>query len=271
MAIGKFKSWFIGGPLICLLTQPSMVFSECDKSFSIGWETWKPYLFEMHDQNKLKLTGMDVEIAATVLQKLGCSYEFVNMPWSKNLQKVETGTVDMALSASKLPDRERYAYFSDSYRQEEIHLFTQKDTPQKFKIDKLEDIIHTSFRLGVVEGYEYGPLYEKLAKLPDFQNRLIPVKIPHENLENLILNKIDGFLDDPISINTYLKEGFEYDKTKLDLIQYPFLITRNPIYVMFSKMSVQKKYVEAFNTELQKLKQEQYIDQIIRSYLNPGA
>ncbi|MFM8453653.1 MAG: substrate-binding periplasmic protein [Gammaproteobacteria bacterium] len=233
----------------------------------MGWETWKPYLFEIQDKNTRKLTGIDVEIVARVLQEMGCKYVFIKTPWSKHLKQLQIGKIDLAASASRLPEREDYAYFSEPYRREQLYLFTKKETLETFNLKGLKDIIGTSFRLGVVQGFNYGEVYNKLAEIPGFQERLVSVMVPEQNLENIILDKIDGFLDDPVAVSTYLNEGFNYDSSKLNLTRYPFLINDNPIFIMFSKSAVQQKYVDQFNSELKKLQDQKLINQIINNYV----
>ena len=71
----------------------------------------------------------------------------------------------MAASASKTPEREEYALFSDPYRTESAVMYVRIEDAGKYNFDSLEDIIGTEFKLAVTRGYYYGEEFEELKRI----------------------------------------------------------------------------------------------------------
>lgn len=60
-----------------------------------------------------KLTGFHVELVEEIAKRLGIAVEWVEVPWRRALNMVETGNADGITYIGKTPERERWAIFKD--------------------------------------------------------------------------------------------------------------------------------------------------------------
>jgi len=60
-----------------------------------------------------KLTGFHVELVEEIAKRLGIAVEWVEVPWRRALNMVETGNADGITYIGKNPERERWAIFKD--------------------------------------------------------------------------------------------------------------------------------------------------------------
>ena len=57
-------------------------------------------------------TGLDIELIAAVFRRTPHTFKVIDMPWTRVLKSIETGSVDITLAAVVAPERENYAFFS---------------------------------------------------------------------------------------------------------------------------------------------------------------
>ena len=227
-------------------------------SLSLGWEDWKPYQYQSSDG---ELTGLDIDLVKAVFENHGRSLKFVQLPWKRHLGNVESGRIDLAASASKTPEREEYAYFSDPYRSESAALFIRKADQGKFQFSSLRDIIGTEFSLAVVRGYYYGEEFSELMKNEDFRKHVHEVNDNQLAQRQLVRGRVDGFLEDPIAASVELEEEGVADQVINVLAIYS-----DDIYVMFSKKTLSESDVEAFNRSLEEIRNSGHYDNILGRY-----
>ena len=184
------------------------------------------------------------------------------LPWKRHLSNVEQGRTDLAASASRTPEREQYAFFSDSYRTESVVMYIRKEDAGKYEFDSLQGLIGTDFTLAVTRGYYYGEEFEELMNDPQFKKRIVEVNDNQLAQRQLARKRVDGFLEDPIAATIELR-----DEGLLEEVSTHMPIYSDDIYVMFSKKSTSPDIVEAFNISLAELKTNGTYDQIINKYL----
>ncbi|MGH1353169.1 MAG: substrate-binding periplasmic protein [Methyloligellaceae bacterium] len=242
---------------LCWLVFVSQPFAMAD-SLSLGWEDWKPYQYESPDGD---LTGLDIDLVKAVFENQGKTLKFVQLPWKRHLGNVEAGLIDLAASASRTPEREQYAYFSDPYRSESAALFIRKADQNKYQFSSLDDIIGTNFSLAVVRGYYYGEKFSQLMKNADFRKHVHEVNDNQLAQRQLVRGRVDGFLEDPIAASFELEE-----EGLADQVINVLPIYSDDIYVMFSKKTLSEADVEAFNKSLAEVRKAGHYDEIIGRY-----
>jgi polar amino acid transport system substrate-binding protein len=229
------------------------------EELSMGWEDWQPYQYK--DSNQV-VTGLDVELMQAIFKNIGYQISLAELPWKRHLNNVEQGRTDLAASASKTPEREQYAFFSDPYRTESAVMYIRKADAGKYEFDSLRGIIGTDFNLAVTRGYYYGEEFADLMKDPEFKKRVQEVNDNQLAQRQLVRNRVDGFLEDPIAAAIELRiEGL------LDKVSNHMPIYSDDIYAMFSKKSTSPKLVEAFNNSLVELRTNGTYDRIMDKYL----
>lgn len=229
------------------------------QELTLGWTDWQPYLYK--DSNQV-VTGLDIELMQAIFENIGYKITLVELPWKRHLNNVEQGRTDLAASASKTPEREQYAFFSDPYRTESAVMYIRKEDVGKYEFDSLRGIIGTDFTLAVTRGYYYGEEYEELKNDPEFKKRIREVNDDQFAQRQLVRERVDGFLEDPIAATIELR-----DEGLLEKVSVHMPIYADDIYVMFSKKSTTSDMVKAFNKSLAELRANGVYDQIIDKYL----
>ena len=162
-----------------------------------GWYPWKPYQYLQKNSNdRLQLTGLDVQLLKEVFEEeLGLTLKLPQVDWEVHQQEISEGMRDVAGGAFITPERERYAYFSAPYRNEDIILISRRSESSAIAMLR-PDVFKQSFpssklRLGVVSGYYYGDSIDSFLKDQSNQDRLTSVKTDIKNLQNLVNGKVD--------------------------------------------------------------------------------
>lgn len=240
---------------IILFTQFS--FADCKKEVIIGWEPYEPF------QNK-DLSGLDFDIMKSVLDKMGCKYKFVEKPWKRVLAEMEAGTIHMAGSASKTPEREKFAFFSDSYVKTNSVIFTRKGDAQGIKIQKLIDLASIpNFKLGVTRAYEYGTDYSEAMKNPKFKAITEEADDETMNLKKLVQKRFNAGV-----FNEFTAKAIAKNEKVMDQIEvHPYIVSADDAYMMISKKGQDEAFVKDFNFKLADIKKSGEYQKILDKYL----
>jgi len=211
-------------------------------------------------------TGLDVDIITTVLKKMKCSYSLRMISWKAHVSKLKKGKFHLAGGASKNDERKKFAYFSDSYRTESAIMLVQRNDSTKFKDAKsLKDLSTIkSFKLAINRGNWYGDIFEKLKKEKTFKNILTETTKEVQLYKMLKKGRVTGILVDKFSGYSFLKK-LNYNQS---IVPHPIKVYSDNIFVMFSKKSVKKSFVDRFNLNLKKIKDNGEYKKIIDHYIN---
>ena len=210
-----------------------------------GWNPWKPFAYLDETDS---LTGIDVEIVYHILSFSGYAISYQDAPWARQLKWIEDGTIQITGSAMITPERESFAYFSDPYYRESYILFIRKGESGNYDISSLQDVVGSSFRLGVMRGSLYGDEFVRLMRNPEFSRQVEEVTSDEQNYQKLLTNRLDGFIQES---SRMLIEGKA--SGILEQVEPLFAIEGNFLHFMFSKQSVSPEIVAMFNEGLRTL------------------
>lgn len=249
------RFWVIAAFALVFATK---AYAECE--MRVGFEQWEPFQFKDNNGN---FAGFDLDVVKAVLEKAGCKAKFIETSWQRLLVSIENGSMDVAMGASKAPEREAYAHFSIPYRDETYALFLRKNDSEKYKIQKLDDLVENRLRFGIVRGYYYGEPFNEAMKNPKFKELAEETKDDDTNIVKLKNGRIQGCFIDPYAGIDKLK--------KMDLlneiVKSPFAVKSGTIHAMFSKKSVSSGRVKAFDNGLQELITSGRLAEIAQKYL----
>lgn len=240
------------------LTLATHAYSECE--LRIGFEQWEPFQFKDNDSH---FTGLDLEVVKAALEESGCKASFIETSWQRLLVSIENGSMDVAMGASKSPEREEYAHFSIPYRDETYALFLRENDSVKYKINKLDDLVENHLRFGIVRGYYYGKPFNEAMKNPKFKELVEEARDDDTNIRKLKNGRIQGCFIDPYAGMTKLKTIGLLNQ----IVKSSFAVKSGTIHAMFSKKSVSSDRVKAFNNGLQELISSGRLAEIIQKYL----
>ena len=211
-----------------------------------GWVERQPLAYQLKSG---KMAGLQTELTREVTQNIGCELTFVKASWTKLIELTKNGEIDFMGGASPLPERESYAYFSDSYRQDAFAVYVDDASKSNYQFNSLAQLQANQFRLGISRGYVYGDFIEKWKQSEKFKSLLTISESSTENVGLLESGKIDGFLEDPFIV---------FYKIRSNQIQNP--LSALPIKAfglksnyMFSKKTVSLETVEKFNLALREV------------------
>jgi polar amino acid transport system substrate-binding protein len=149
-------------------------------------DPYPPYQYE--EAGKVK--GVDQEIIVQAFKVHGIAAETRLLPWQECLKSVERGKADGVFQILPSPEREERFLFSERLRMEKTLLFRATAGPEGALQDHADDRFQ-GMRLGVLEGYSYGPALDRLR-----ETRKVERKSSEALLQALSAGEVDLILMD---------------------------------------------------------------------------
>lgn len=229
-------------------------------NMTMGMDAWEPYQYVSVGNT---VSGLDVELVQAVAEGMQCKLDVVQGSWLELLTLLKGGEVDFVLGASKTPDREEFAYFSEPYREERFQLYVrqgQADLP----FTDIKGFIAAGHKVGIVNEYFYGDEVAALYADEAHKDKFVGAIISELNMARLLDEEIDGLLEDSFVGASILR------RKGLDKYIQPHSISlgASDVYVMFSKSSVTEQQVQQFNRALQQLRDNGNYNRIVDKYRN---
>ena len=229
------------------------------KTLSVGYEYMPGFSYVSESGQYL---GVDFEILTASATAAGLKLEFHDIPWKRILVSIENGTLDLTTAASQTSKREKYAYFSNPYREEYYSLFVSSKKPEHIGIREFKEIFNKDFKLGIVIGVWYGAEFSDYMKNPDYKHKTNKVVTDLQNIRMLSKGRINGFLCEPILAKGEIKkQGLSHQ-----IIESNFRYSNGYVHFMFSKASVPQQIVKDFNKGLKIIIENGTYDKIISAY-----
>jgi polar amino acid transport system substrate-binding protein len=212
--------------------------ADCVKT--VRWYDDAPYTFRGPDGNP---AGLTVDVLQEALGRLGCKARWVEWPWARALASLEGGQLDILPGALKTPERQRFAYFSRAINRSPNVLFMTQAAAEKYRFQKLADIIGTEFRLGMQLGVAYGPEYEALQANPAFVARLTSVTLRRNAWNMMELGRLDGIIADE---TTGLVELQQLGLLKA-VVKTRLVVSGEPAHLAISKLTTTPEFVQSLD------------------------
>lgn len=200
--------------------------------------------------------GLHVEIAREALRRVGRELRIELLPWQRVLLMLEKGQADLTTSISRDADRDRYLYWTQSYREgAHYQFYTRKGATLQIKT--LNDL--NGHRLGTVQGFTYP---EAITGQPG-------VVIDSARDVGMLARKLQaGRID--VMVVTGIRGAWEIREAGLaDMLlrqpyQHPAASTS---YMAFSKARVDMALVVATRAALQQMMTDGTMSSLERRYL----
>ncbi|WP_314409683.1 transporter substrate-binding domain-containing protein [Pseudomonas kuykendallii] len=204
-------------------------------------EAWAPYVYE---ENGV-VRGLDYELTATVLERLGITHELQLLPWKRSLAEFDEGRADAILDIFRNPDREQSMVFIDEpLSSSEFVLFYARQRP--FPYSDLNSL--KGLRIGVSPGYWYSN--EAFRQSKDFIRENAPNHAA--NFGKLMLGRVDMVLIER-RVGLYLAQQMGI----LDQLDYHRqLISHDDLYLALRRTPEFERLAARFTVELRRLKAE---------------
>lgn len=231
----------------------------CSKT--VRWYDDSPYFEQAADGS---VTGFTADVTREALRRLDCKAVFLKMPFARALVELENGRLDMLPDALLKPERQRYAYFSQPAAMGIPNvLFTSVEAGRKFKLNKLEDLVGTGFRLGVQIGVAYGGNFDALAADPVFKKQMSPVTERRNAWKMVALGRLDGMVADLASGTVELRRLGLSGQVQASKV---VVSTEAPAYA-FSKKTTDQAFIQRFNKALDSMAADGSYKALMDKYL----
>lgn len=212
-------------------------------------------------------TGLDIELIAAVFRRTPHTFKVIDMPWTRVLKSIETGSVDITLAAAVAPERENYAFFSQQkFRYSHYTLFVIKNKLDLFQsVTTLADLSETKVLVGALRGAIYSDSYYSLLKNEAFSQHIAYID-NDQNMPNFALKgRVDAYIDSEIEGKAYLGKHPKYNDHIVPFLQIT-TVEEAKSYLMFSKKTLSKKIVEQFDETLKDLHNSGEYQKITHKY-----
>lgn len=215
----------------------------------LGWHIWPP--FQYLDEQR-KPIGFQIELVKKLEQLTGCTIALRLQSFSKNIQDISQGTIDLTMDATITESRSQFGWFSIPYRREMFVLYVKAENAKMCRGESLPQLLRGGFKMSVSKGVLYGDLITDIQQNNELNELLHYSESNHEELQLFKSNKIDGILEDPI-VMAYMKRSVPglNDVTSCHITTYSGLVS-----IIFSKKSVDQAIVERFNRAIRELRKD---------------
>jgi len=228
-------------------------------TLKVGWDPWEPYQYE---EASGAVSGMDVEIITLLAADAGCQPAFVRGSWQDLLAQVREGSVDVLMGATPTAERAAYARFSPPYRHESFALFTRAEEAAALAPKTLAQLAQTGRRIGVTDGYYYGPLATQLILDEATAGAFVHAPLVELNYTRLVAGEIDALLDDPfVAAAVMRRKGWDQQ-----IAPHPLEITSGEVSLMYSKAGLDPSTMDALDAALQARKGSGALETVIAKY-----
>lgn len=233
-----------------------------DCQLAMGWDPYEPYQYADEEGN---VRGLDVELVSEMANRAGCSLRFVQKDWVSLVADLRSGAIQVLAGASKVPERESYALFSQPYRQETFSLYVRVGETDRWVAPSLAELVsgNLKMRIGITDGYVYGTELEQLLDDAVLSQQFVSAPFSEAHAANLMANKIDGMLEDPFVASAMIRRKLLSD----DIVRSRFQIKSGEVSLMFSKASVTPETVAAFDAALTAMRADGRYEQILKRYM----
>ncbi|ODN41430.1 substrate-binding periplasmic protein [Piscirickettsia litoralis] len=199
---------------------------------------WPPYTTQT-------LTGYGIT-SSVVIQAFaarGVAVEFKWLPFKRAFSEAREANYDGTIPWFKIPEREKYFYFSDPVGFSDTMIWYNKKSPLFFdSIDSLKGVV-----VGGTIGYSYGKKFDK-ASQAEFNYELARSDLI--NLKKLALGRIEAFpCDKEVCLSLVKQHLTKEEANALSFAEKP-LVSIPTYFLVSKKHKYAKEIVHEINTGL---------------------
>ena len=229
--------------------RPTEVQESC--RIRVGMVDWLPY---QYFTDKGVAAGLQIELIEKIAKLAGCKFIYQHSKPADSLLELEIGQLDMLLNTTVTPDRKKYAYFSNSYRNEMLVLYSIPQFTEDCSKLSLAQLVKKGFRLGLQTNSVYGDVVTKVQQQPELNKKIHYLDHTIASVAFVKQHGLDGVIADPVNVSYKArKEGY------VDALQAcRVAVQSSPVSFMFSQKTMSQQIVSRFNRAIEQIKQTDY-------------
>ncbi|KAB2890202.1 MAG: amino acid ABC transporter substrate-binding protein [Desulfobulbaceae bacterium] len=207
-------------------------------------------------------SGLSIELTEALLAETACTPVYVPLPFSRAIQSLKTGAIDLMPNMSITEERREFVSFIGPQLDETVLLVTRADTP--LAVASLEDFKKLPKPVGIDRGKLYGDAFERKRRLdPDFSSRLEEAGNVNFSARKLSLARLSGFLGYGYNVMHQIRTNPLYR----DFAVHPFIVNQDWVYFGLSKQSVSPKLLTTLQNAYEVAKRKGRFEKIRGKYL----
>lgn len=217
---------------------------------------WFPFIYK-NENGESK--GSDIEFLRYLLAKMGCELKVVHFPERRVLFELTYGEFDVGLGASFNEERAQDFLYTDNYRFE-VNKFAFQSRDKALRESKsLQDIIQHNKIIAINLAGWYGSELENAKR---DHNVFIYTDTADKRLKMLHHNRVNVVIDDEIVLCS------ELDRSNFNDIEiHPLVLFKTPIHFIFNKKTTSQAFIDKFNQELKRAKEDGSLSQYLTENL----
>lgn len=206
-------------------------------------------------------TGLDVELTRALLNEAGFTPDFVRLPWSRALEYMKTGEIQLMMNVSKTDERSEFMYWIGPERVSRMVLAVKAGN-EGLPITTLDDFplvaAQQNTRFGIQQDVFYSPEFNDRLNAPDFAAGFELVPQHSLNPNKVLTGHILGFFEE----ETFLKYMIQQSPEYAGLALHPFVLTQEEVYFGISKKGVSEEARERLQAAYTRLEQNGTFEEI---------
>ncbi len=247
--------------LLCIVLLTAGFFSRAHADeISIRADEWCPYNCVPGTEKP----GYMIEIARAVFEPAGHRVDYQLLNWARSIEWAETGKINAIVGAGK--DEVPHFIFPDNdmgYVQNAF--FVKKENPWRFSgVDSLSEI-----RLGLIEDYSYGELFEEYIEKHRGTSRVQFVggkEALEKNIRKCLAGRIDAILEDE-SVFRYRADALGVSDRFVFAGNDGPKDTEDFVYIAFSPVHPKsREYAELLTDGLREIRTDGRLQKILSRY-----
>ncbi len=219
-----------------------------DQFIKIRVADWPPSYFK---DNTGKWTGIDVEVAEYIVKSAGFKPEFEEMTWSRGLQNLKDGNVQIVCNMVKSEERSQFINWVGPYKYDTANLVVRKDNIN-LPINTFDDIItfykSKKIKFGCLQDADFGKqFHSRMENDPEFKNCFYITPLHNSLLKMTVAGRLIGFFESPVEVAYKIKNIPEYKELAIHRLKAGRTKLESGAYIGLSKKGVSRETYDFLN------------------------
>ncbi|MDN2710989.1 transporter substrate-binding domain-containing protein [Janthinobacterium sp. SUN118] len=226
---------------------------------TMALEQWPPYVYR---DAQGRYTGLDLELLQAIFREARCTLVTLpELPTARRQLLFQQGGLDLMLAASETPERQSYARFSISYRDETVGIFSKPGN--QHPIDSFAQLARGKSTLLAPKVGWYGPQYAAARPVLEKEGRLNAFGSFQQGIRMLDAGRAELLMGDVLAVR------HEARLQGVALNALPFLALRAPVHLMLNTHSTSSADLARLNAAITRLEQRGTLAAIRARYEAP--
>ncbi|MGK5076914.1 substrate-binding periplasmic protein [Janthinobacterium sp. HLX7-2] len=229
---------------------------------TMALEQWPPYVYR---DAQGSYTGLDLELLRAIFKEARCTLVILpELPTARRQLLFQKGGLDLMLAASDTSERQSYARFSVSYRDEAVGVFGKAgDAAVQRHIGNFGQLARGTATLLAPKVGWYGADYAAARPALEKDGRLNTFGSFHQGVRMLDAGRADLLMGDVLAVR------HEARQQGVALTALPFLALRAPVHLMLNARSTSTADLARLDAAIARLEQRGRLAAIRARYEAP--